>query len=158
SYPLLASLTAQQEPYAEWVSDPWKPVPVSAAISTGMPRQYMLEDQRFVWGRPDVLSFETPILDGDMTFAGPLKASLWVSTTGTDADFIVKLIDVYPNNAPNNSPRGDTIPMGGYQMMVRGEPMRAKYRNSWSKPSAMTPNKIEKVEFAMPDICYTFKK
>lgn len=147
-----------QSTFVEWVSDPAKPVPGSAAISTGMPRQYMLEDQRFVWSRPDVISFETTPLASDNILTGPLKATLYVSTTGTDADFVVKLIDVFPNDAPNNSPRGDNIPMGGYQMMVRGEPMRAKYRNSWSKPTALTPNKIEKVEFVLPDICHTFKK
>ncbi|MBC8066681.1 MAG: CocE/NonD family hydrolase [Chlorobia bacterium] len=144
--------------FIEWVSDPAKPVPVSTAISAGMPRQYMLEDQRFVWGRPDVVSFETPVQETDLTLAGPIKATLYVSTTGTDADFIVKLIDVFPNNAPNNSPRGSEIPMGGYQMMIRGEPMRAKYRNSWSKPTALTPGRVEKVEFVLPDICHTFKK
>lgn len=142
----------------EWISDPWKPVPGSAAISRGMPRQYMLEDQRFVWGRPDVIGFETPPLTEEMTFAGPLKATLYVSSTGTDADFVVKLIDVFPGDAPNNSPRGESVEMGGYQMMVRGEPMRAKYRNSWSKPSPLTPGKVEKVEFVLPDVCHTFKK
>ncbi len=144
--------------YVEWISDPAKPVPGSAAISVGMPRQYLLEDQRFVWGRPDVVSFETEPLIGNNILVGPLKATLYVSTTGTDADFIVKLIDVFPNNAPNNSPRGENIPMGGYQMLVRGEPMRAKYRNSWSNPSPLTPGKIEKVEFVLPDICHTFKR
>lgn len=141
----------------EWISDPFKPVPCSNTISVGMPRSYMIEDQRFVWGRPDVLSFETPTLSQDLTVTGPVKATLFVSTTGTDADFVVKVIDVYPNNAPNNSPRGSDVPMGGYQMMVRGEPFRAKYRNSWSKPSPMAPGKVEKVEITMPDICYTFK-
>lgn len=146
-----------QSTFVEWISDPAKPVPGSAAISAGMPRQYMLEDQRFVWSRPDVISFETAPLVSDNILTGPLKATLYVSTTGTDADFVVKLIDVYPNNATNNSPRGENIPMGGYQMMVRGEPMRAKYRNSWSKPTALTPNTVEKVEFVLPDICHTFK-
>lgn len=155
-----ASITYRmvQSTFVEWISDPAKPVPGSAAVSTGMPRQYMLEDQRFVWSRPDVISFETTPLASDNILTGPLKATLYVSTTGTDADFVVKLIDVFPNDAPNNSPRGTTIPMGGYQMMVRGEPMRAKYRNSWSKPTALTPNKIEKVEFVLPDVCHTFKK
>jgi uncharacterized protein len=148
----------QAKPFVEWISDPMKPVPCSAAISVGMPRQYMIEDQRFVWGRPDVMSFETPVMDHDVTFAGPVKAKLFISSTGTDADFIVKLIDVYPNDAPNNSPRGDQVPMGGYQMMVRGEPFRAKYRNSWSKPSPLTPGKVETIDMTMPDVCYTFKK
>ena len=151
--------------FDEYVSDPNKPVPCSASIAQGMPRQYMIEDQRFAWQRSDVLSYETSKLASDTTLAGPVKVTLYVSTTGTDADFVVKLIDVYPNDHANDSPRnvtgqggqGFTVPMGGYQMMVRGEPMRAKYRNSWSKPSPLTPNKVEKVEFAMPDVCYTFK-
>ena len=146
-----------QKPFVEWVSNPWKPVPGSATISRGMPREYLLEDQRFVWNRPDVMSFETPVLGKDVTIAGPLRATLYVSTSGTDADFVVKLIDVYPNDAQNNSPRGPSVQMGGYQMMVRGEPMRAKYRNSWAKPAPMAPGKVEKVEFALPDVCHTFK-
>ena len=146
-----------QHPYIEWISDPSKPVPGSATISRGMPREYLLEDQRFVWNRPDVVSFETPLLGKDITLAGPLRATLYVTTTGTDADFVVKLIDVFPNDAPNDSPRGGSIQMGGYQMMIRGEPMRAKYRNSWSKPSPLTPGRVEKVEFTLPDVCHTFK-
>jgi len=144
--------------YDEYVSDPERPVPCSAEISDGMPYRYIIEDQRFVWNRPDVLAYETPPLSESVTLAGPLTATLYVSTTGTDADFVVKLIDVFPNDAPNNSPRGPDVPMGGYQMMVRGEPMRAKYRHSWSKPEPLTPGRVEKVEFTMPDICHTFRK
>ncbi len=139
------------------MSDPQRPVPCSAEISVGMPYRYMIEDQRFVWNRPDVLSYETPVLTEPVTVAGPLTATLYVSTTGTDADFVVKLIDEYPNDAPYNSPRGPEVRMGGYQMMVRGEPMRAKYRHSWSNPEPMTPGKVEKVAFTMPDVCYTFR-
>lgn len=144
--------------FDEYVSDPERPVPCSAEISVGMPRQYMIEDQRFVWKRPDVLAYETPPLAEPVTLAGPVTAALYVSTTGTDADFVVKLIDEYPNDAPDNSPRGPEVRMGGYQMMVRGEPMRAKYRHSWSHPEPLTPGKVEKVEFTLPDICHTFRK
>lgn len=145
--------------YDEYLSDPWKPVPASAAISTGMPRQYMIEDQRFVWNRPDVLAYETEPLAEDVTLTGPITASLFVSTTGTDADFVVKLIDVYPNDSSKLSPRtGAGAQMSGYQMLVRGEPMRAKYRKSWSKPEPLKPNAVEKVEFTLPDVCYTFKQ
>ncbi|MCZ7581465.1 MAG: CocE/NonD family hydrolase [Fimbriimonadaceae bacterium] len=143
--------------FAEYMSDPNRPVPCSAEISVGMPRSYMIEDQRFVWNRPDVLSFETPVLEEDITLAGPLTATLFISTTGTDADFIVKLIDVYPNDAPNNSPR-TSVRMGGYQMLIRGEPMRAKYRTSWSNPTPLTPNRVEKVSFVLPDVLHTFRK
>lgn len=145
--------------YDEYLSDPWKPVPASAAISTGMPRQYMIEDQRFVWNRPDVLAYETETLGEDVTLAGPVTASLFVSTTGTDADFVVKLIDVYPNDSSKLSPRtGAGAQMSGYQMLVRGEPMRAKYRKSWSKPEPLRANTVERVEFTLPDVCYTFKQ
>ncbi|RMG24694.1 MAG: CocE/NonD family hydrolase [Armatimonadetes bacterium] len=152
--------------YKEYLSDPNRPVPNSATITTGMARSYMIEDQRFVWTRPDVLSFETEPLTEPLTLAGPLQATLYVATTGTDADFIVKLIDVYPNDAPNNSPRGEDVVMGGYQMLIRGEPMRAKYRNSWSHPEPLKASRfhtqpeevhIEKVEFVLPDVCYTFQ-
>jgi hypothetical protein len=118
----------------------------------------MIEDQRFAWMRPDVLSYATPNLTLDTTLAGPIKVTLYVSSTGTDSDFIVKLIDVFPNDYSVASPRDNTYPMGGYQMMVRGEPMRAKYRNSWSKPTPLTPGKIEKLEFNMPDVFFTFRK
>lgn len=144
--------------FDEFISDPNRPVPNSATITVGMARSYLIEDQRFVWTRPDVLSYETSVLQEDVTLVGPITAVLYVSTTGTDADFIVKLIDVFPNNHPNNSPRGGNIPMGGYQMLVRGEPMRAKYRHSWSRPSPLSPGRIEKVEFVLPDVCHTFKK
>lgn len=143
--------------YDEYVSDPNRPVPNSATITTGMARSYMLEDQRFVWNRPDVLSYETAPLDKDVTLAGPVTATLYVSSSGTDSDFIVKLVDVYPNDAENNSPRGNQITMRGYQMLVRGEPMRAKYRNSWTHPEALVPNRPTKVQFTLPDVFHTFK-
>jgi uncharacterized protein len=139
-----------------WISDPDKPVPASSVTSPGMPRPYLIEDQRFVWSRPDVISFETAPLERDVTLAGPVEATLYVSTTGTDADFIVKLIDVLPPNHPNNSPRGD-IAMGKYQMLIRGEPMRAKYRRSWNDPEPMRPGQVERVQFTLPDVMHTFK-
>ncbi len=144
--------------FREYVSDPASPVPNSATTTVGMARSYMLEDQRFVASRPDVLTYESPVLGSDLTLAGPLKASLFVSTTGTDADFVVKLIDVFPNDYSVASPRGADVKMGGYQMMVRGEPMRARFRKSWSKPIPFVPGKVEKVEFSMPDVCHTFRK
>lgn len=150
---------AASRPLADtYVSDPANPVPASATVSTGMPREYLLEDQRFVANRKDVLHYTTPPLEADVTLAGPITASLFVSTTGTDSDFVVKLIDVLPADAPNDSPRGPNIKMGGYEMLVRGEPMRAKYRNSWSKPEPLVPGQITKVEFALPDVYHTFLK
>jgi uncharacterized protein len=144
--------------FAEYVSDPAKPVPFIDYTAIGMTREYMTDDQRHAARRPDVVVYQTEPLTEDMTVAGPIKVSLEVSTSGTDSDFVVKVIDVYPDNATNNvsNPRG--VQMGAYQMLVRGEPMRAKYRNSWSKPEAMVPNKKTKVEFTMPDIFHTWLK
>jgi uncharacterized protein len=144
--------------FEEYISDPNKPVPFINKIAIGMPQEYMVDDQRFAATRPDVVVFQTDALAEDMTIAGPIKVSLDVSTTGTDSDFVVKVIDVFPDDASNNTPNPGNVKMGGYQMMIRGEPMRAKYRNSWSKPEAMTPGKKTKVEFEMPDIFHTWQK
>ncbi len=134
--------------FDEYVSDPAHPVPFINNIAIGMTREYMTDDQRFAATRPDVLVYQTEKVEHRLTFAGPLKATLYVSTSGTDSDFVVKLIDVFPNDAPE--------PMGGYQMLVRGEPMRARFRNSYSKPEAMEPGQVTKVEFTLPDINHTF--
>lgn len=144
--------------YSEWISDPKRPVPSSNTISIGMPREYMLEDQRFAWKRPDVMSYQTAVLDKDVTVIGPVKATLFASTTGTDSDYVVKLIDVFPDDYEVKSPRDPNIPMGGYQMMVRGEPFRAKYRRSWSRPEPMASGKVEQIDMTMPAVCHTFRK
>jgi putative CocE/NonD family hydrolase len=143
----------------EYISDPANPVPSSAAVSTGMPRQYMIEDQRFVSARTDVLKFQTPVLTEDLTVCGPITATLYISTTGTDSDFVVKLIDAYPDDDTSTSPRNESVKMSGYQMLVRGEPIRAKYRdNRWANPRALVPNQLTKVEFVLPDVLHTFKR
>lgn len=155
----LASVGDMKSVFDEWISDPAKPVPSSNSISLGMPRQYMLEDQRFAAQRPDVMVYQTPVLEQDLTIVGPVKVDLVVSTSGTDSDFVVKVIDVFPNDYAEASARANSgAIMPGYQMMVRGEPFRAKYRNSWSKPEAMRPNTPEKINMEMPAICHTFKK
>ena len=136
--------------YDEYVSDPNKPAPFQRGIAIGMNYEYMTEDQRFSASRPDVLVYQGDVLSEDVTVAGELFADLYASTSGTDSDFIVKLIDVFPDSS--------TDPMDGYQMLVRGEPMRAKYRKSWSKPEPMRPNEVTRISFAMPDINHTFKK
>jgi uncharacterized protein len=118
----------------------------------------MVDDQRFASTRTDVLTYQTDVLDGDVTLAGPLTASLFVSTTGTDSDWVVKLIDVYPEDFPDPDPNPTGIHMGGYQQLVRGEPMRGKFRNSFSKPEPFTPGKTEKVEWLMPDIDHCFRR
>jgi uncharacterized protein len=90
--------------------------------------------------------------------AGPLRPSLHVSSTGTDSDFVVKLIDVFPGDAPNPQPNPENVRMGGYQMLVRGEPFRGRFRNGFDKPEPLTPGKVEKIEFEMPDIFHTFRR
>jgi putative CocE/NonD family hydrolase len=142
--------------FDEYVSDPARPVPFINGTAINMTREYMVEDQRFASRRPDVLVYQTPILDRDVTLAGPIKATLFVSTTGTDADFVVKLIDVFPDTMADPDPNPTEVRMGGYQMLVRGEPMRAKFRNSYSTPEAMTPGKVTKVEFTLPDVNHAF--
>lgn len=154
------SFTTPLDPkgFDEYVSDPSKPVPFINNIAIGMTREYMVDDQRFTSRRPDVLVYQTAPLAEELTVAGPLTASLFVSTTGTDSDFMVKLIDVYPDDAPDNQPNSTGMKMGGYQMLVRGEPMRARFRNSFERPEAMVPNKIEKIEYVMPDVNHTFPR
>ncbi len=143
--------------YDEYLSDPGKPVPYTNEISNNRGTGYMIEDQRFASRRPDVLVYQTKALKDEVTLAGPIVADLVVSTTGTDADFIVKLIDVYPDQAPNNSPLGANVRMGGFQMLVRAEVMRGKFRNSFSKPEPFKPNQPTPVKFNLQDIHHTFK-
>ncbi len=143
--------------FDEYVSDPAKPVPYTNDKSTSYPRAYPLEDQRFVASRPDVLVYETEPLGEDLTFAGPLKATLHVSTTGTDSDWVVKLIDVYPGDYPNPDPNPANLKLGGYQQLVRGDVFRGRFRNSFEKPEPFEPGKVAKVEFTLTDICHTFR-
>ncbi len=146
-------------------SDPAKPVPFIEQVAIGMPAEYMTADQRFAGRRPDVLVFQTDVLKEELTLAGPLRPELFVSTTGTDADWVVKLIDVYPDEFRNpdfkegGSPWDRTPnPMGGYQQLVRGEVMRGKYRDSLEKPAPFAPGQPTRVAWSMNDICHTFKK
>jgi putative CocE/NonD family hydrolase len=150
--------SAADSAFDEYVSDPAKPVPYLNGIAIGMTREYMVEDQRFASRRTDVLTYQTEPLMEAVTLAGPVKATLYVSTTGSDSDFVVKLIDVYPDNAPDNEPNPAGVKMGGYQMLVRGEPMRARFRSSFEKPEAMVPNRITKVDFTLPDVNHSFLK
>jgi uncharacterized protein len=143
--------------FSEFVSDPNKPVPFTETITTGMTREYMTDDQRFAARRPDVLTFQTDVLTDNVTLAGEILAQLKVATTGTDADWIIKLIDVYPDSAANN-PHQPGKPMGGYQAMVRSEVFRGRFRNSFEKPEPFTPEQVTPVDIALQDILYTFKK
>jgi hypothetical protein len=149
--------------FDEYTSDPAKPVPYYDKTNIDMAREYMDGDQRLQGRRTDVEVYETEPLDADITFAGPIEPSLEVSTTGTDADWVVKLIDVYPDNMPGDNARpgsrgaGGSTPMGHYEQLVRGEVMRGRYRNSFEKPEPFEPGKLAKVEFEMPDINHTFR-
>ena len=120
----------------------------------------MPDDQRFASRRPDVLVFETGVLQQDLKLGGPVYADLYVSVTGTDADFVVKLIDVFPDTFAYRSTvmPANAYPVGGYQMLVRGEIMRGKYRKSFEKPEPFTPGKVERVRFYLPDVAHTFLK
>jgi putative CocE/NonD family hydrolase len=144
--------------FDEYTSDPARPVPVVDYIAIGMTREYMVDDQRFASTRTDVLTYETEPLKTDFTVAGPLTVTLWVTTTGTDADFVVKLIDVYPNDFPDPDPNPRQMRMGGYQQLVRGEPFRGRFRNSFSRPEPFHPGELTKVEFELPDAYHAFRR
>jgi putative CocE/NonD family hydrolase len=141
----------------EYVSDPARPVPYLEKINIGMAPEYMLADQRFAGRRPDVLVYQTGVLERDVTIAGPIKVDLSVSTTGSDSDWILKVIDVYPNDYPDPNPNPTGVRMGGYQQLVRGDVMRGKFRNSLEKPEAFEPGKPTAVSFALTDLCHTFR-
>jgi uncharacterized protein len=143
--------------FDEYLADPNKPVPYLGYTVLGMARDYMTEDQRFASQRPDVLTYETDPLPEDLTIAGPIDVSLLVSTTGTDSDFVVKLIDIYPGDYPTLIEKNPTK-MGSYQQLVRGEPFRGKFRKSFETPVPFVPNQPDRIEFAMPDVYHTFRK
>jgi uncharacterized protein len=148
---------AGTEEFDEYTSDPAKPVPDMDKIGEGMPGDYMTYDQRFAARRPDVLSYETEPLQHDVTIAGPVTPVLRVSTSGTDSDFIVKLIDVYPDDYPDPVPNPQNVHLGGYQQMVRGEPFRGKFRDSMSQPVPFIPCQPAKIEFVMSDVLHEFR-
>ena len=154
---------APQPGFSEYISDPAHPVPYTEDVHTGRTREYMTDDQRFASRRTDVLSFSTEVLTEDISLGGPVVADLMTSLSTTDADFVVKLIDVFPDDfqydkAVYGKGNGKEYPMGGYQMLVRGEIMRGKFRNSFEKPEPFVPGKITEVKYSLPDIAHTFKK
>jgi putative CocE/NonD family hydrolase len=145
-----AAPTAAGE-FDEFTSDPARPVPFTESITPQMAIEYMTDDQRFAARRPDVLVYQTPPLEEDLVLAGPLDVDLWVSTTGTDADFIVKLIDVFPDSA-------DAAKQPGFQMLVRSEVFRGRFRNSFEKPEPFVPNEPTQIRFELLDVMHRLTK
>ncbi len=143
--------------FDSYTSDPAHPVPFINKITNTWDRTYMTADQRYAACRPDVLTYRTPVLDTSLTIAGPLEAELYVSTSGTDSDWIVKVIDVYPDSSKEKSALDQKTVLGGYQQLLRGEILRAKYRNSYENPQTMIPGKVTKVVIPMQDVLHTFK-
>jgi putative CocE/NonD family hydrolase len=162
--------------YDEYVSDPWNPVPYTQKITMNYPSDFMTEDQRFAATRQDVLVYQTEVLTEDITVAGNIKPELFISSSGTDSDFVVKLIDVFPDDyqfpltgktdangdpermkPPENSAWSVFKP-GGYQMLLRGEPFPARFRNSFENPAPLRPNVATKISYVMPGIVHTFRK
>ena len=141
-----------------FISDPQKPVPYTAEIRTSQGHLWMVEDQRFAATRPDVLVYQTGILTEGITIAGPIIASLNVSTSGTDADWIVKLIDVYPGDAPDPEPNPCNVRMGDFQMLVGADVFRGKYRKSFEHPEPFVPGKVTKIEYDLRDKGHCFRK
>jgi putative CocE/NonD family hydrolase len=147
-----------RDAFDAYVSDPRKPVPYTAEVTPIEGHVFMVEDQRFVAGRPDVLVYETEPLAEDLTIAGPLDVTLHVATDQTDGDWVVKVIDVYPGDAPDPAPNPQNVRMGGYQMLLAGDILRAKFRNSMSAPEPMTPNQPATLRFTLGDKYHTFLK
>lgn len=144
--------------FQEWISDPAKPVPYVGYITNVMTVEHMLDDQRFAATRPDVVVFQTDPLEEDLTLAGPIEAQLQFSSSGTDSDVIVKLIDVYPDDFPDPQPNPKNLKMGGYQQLVRGEPFRAKFRKGFDRPLPLQPNQQEAIRYELPDVFHTFRR
>ena len=144
--------------FDEYVSDPAHPVPFVNFPALGVPQTYMDADQRFAAKRPDVLVYQTAPLEDDITVSGAVAPHLWVSTSGTDSDYVVKLIDVYPEDFPNPDPNSKEVQMGGYEQLVRGEPFRGKFRNTFERPEPFVPGQPTVLNFSLPDINHTFRR
>jgi putative CocE/NonD family hydrolase len=147
-----------EQAFDDFISDPDNPVPYSAEIRTYQGHTWMVEDQRFVTGRPDVLVYQTEVLNKDVTIAGPIIADLFVSTTGTDADWIVKLIDVFPEGSPDIIPGKNVETSGHFQMLIGADVFRGKYRNSFEKPEPFVPGEIARITYDLRDKYHCFRK
>lgn len=154
---LVDAAPTERKAYDEYVSDPAKPVPYTEAVVTGMTKEYMSDDQRFASRRPDVLSWVGEPLTEALTVAGPITAELWVSTSQRDADWVVKLVDVFPDDAPDHRFLPEGKHMGGYQMMVRSEVIRGRYREGYDAPEPFTPGQPTRVRLPLQDVLHTFE-
>ena len=144
---------------SDFISDPKKPVPYSEDVKVVFtPRKLMTDDQRFASRRPDVLTFETEVLEADITLAGDILTRLNVSTTGTAADWIVKVIDVFPADTENTEDVQDHLKLSNYHMLVRSETLRGRFRNSMTNPEPFVPNQKTAVNLELQDVFHTFKK
>ncbi len=152
---------AEVQQASQYVSNPADPVPYRAREDIRhqfTPREYMTDDQRFLAGRPDVLTFQTEVLDRDVTIAGSISGNLFISTDQTDADWIVKVIDVFPNDHPQLEGTPDGIRLAGYQMLVRGDVLRSRFRDSVSDPKPLVAGEVTPVKVPLLDVFHTFKK
>jgi putative CocE/NonD family hydrolase len=147
---------ADSSTYDEYVSDPKKPVPFTTEIRTSPGTEYMIEDQRFAASRPDVLVYTSETLNATKTLSGPIIADLFVSSTGTDADFVVKVIDVFPDTTENTQATRHNIQLSEFQELIRADVIRAKFRNSLTKPEPLIPGKVTEVKFELRDVAHTF--
>ena len=139
-----------------FISDPAHPVPFINKITNSWEPVYIISDQRFASTRPDVLTFQSDVLQDSLTLAGPLTAELYVSTTGTDADWVVKLIDVYPDTFKLSKGQTSTVPMQGFQQLVRAEIFRGKFRDSFANPRPFIPNKVTRIRIPLQDVFHTY--
>jgi putative CocE/NonD family hydrolase len=158
----LVSQPASSPAFDEYVSDPAHPVPYIDGIHSSRDNQYIVTDQRFAAERPDVLTYQTGPLTDPLTVTGRLRADIYLSSTGTDADLVVKLIDVMPENEASGGASTGSSSTGsspaGYQRLVRAEVFRCKFRNSYTNPQPLTPGQPAEIAFDMNEIAHTFKK
>ena len=155
------SLPDNKKSFSEYISDPARPVPYYWKAQKSRNRDYMCADQRFASSRPDVLTFSTEVLEDTLKVEGPVTVRIYCETTGSDMDIVVKLIDVYPDDFAYPSEIAEKLPdpdymMGGYQMLVRGDVFRARYRKGFERPVPMRPGKAELICFDMPDVAHWF--
>jgi putative CocE/NonD family hydrolase len=149
---------SEEPQFDAYTSDPAKPVPYTTEIALGWSVNYMTEDQRLFGRRPDVLVYQGDILEEDLIVAGPIQADLWVSTTGSASDFVVKVIDVFPGEIPGYDKKSGQPNRGGQQTLVRAEVIRGRFRNSYEKPQPFVPNEPAAVSFELLDVLHNFKR